>query len=285
METTTKDQVKQPTAIVKFMQDNNVSSEQQAILESVFNPLLDVTTQWKEKAGALVVTDVNQKKEMAEARTARLALKDIRTNVEKKRKELKEESLRTGKAIDSVANFIKGLIEPIEEHLDKQEHFAEIEETNRKEALKKERIALISPFVIDPNIYHVEDMPEEAFNSLAEGLKLAHEKRIADAAKANEIPDSPPASGSVAPSSGINGGASAAPSTTGVASPPTTAAAPPDAQQGTEKVEPSSDKEKIAQLVKEISAIKIPEVISKKGKTTVNVIKKTLDKLVTDYSE
>ena len=45
--------------------------------------------------------------------------------LKKVRKELKEESLRKGKAIDGVANIIKFLIEPVEKYLEDQEKFIE----------------------------------------------------------------------------------------------------------------------------------------------------------------
>jgi hypothetical protein len=39
---------------------------------------------------------------------------------------LKEQALREGKAVDGIANVLKALIVPLEEHLDKQERFVEI---------------------------------------------------------------------------------------------------------------------------------------------------------------
>ena len=60
---------------------------------------------------------------MGRARQARLALKDIRVQTEKTRIQMKEDSLRTGKAIDGMANVIKFLIAPIEQHLQDQEDY------------------------------------------------------------------------------------------------------------------------------------------------------------------
>src|SRR5713226_7711522 len=71
----------------------------------------------------IIVTSEDQIEEMSKAREARLKLKNLRVTVENTRKELKEQSLREGKAIDVAANIIKALIAPVEEHLEKQEQF------------------------------------------------------------------------------------------------------------------------------------------------------------------
>src|SRR5450755_2638315 len=73
----------------------------------------------------LIVTDEAQADIMQDARRRRLAIKAVRVEVENTRKSLKEQSLREGKAIDGMANIIKALIIPVEEHLEKQEKFAE----------------------------------------------------------------------------------------------------------------------------------------------------------------
>lgn len=92
----------------------------------------------KKKAKILIVTNETQKTEMEMARTGRLFLREKRIAIEKTRKELKEQALREGKAIDGIANVLKALIVPIEEYLGKQEKFAEIQAEKKREA---ERIA------------------------------------------------------------------------------------------------------------------------------------------------
>ena len=69
---------------------------------------------------AIRVTSVDQREEMLMAKEQRLALKRARTTVENKRKALKEESLKTGRAIDAVAKFVKTTIEPAEKYLETQ---------------------------------------------------------------------------------------------------------------------------------------------------------------------
>lgn len=132
-----------------IVQESGLEKTKADILLSNFQDYFKVASEWEAKAKTLIVTDENQKAEMQMARTGRLFLKEKRIAIEKVRKELKEQSLREGKAIDGIANVLKALIEPIEEYLDKQEHFVEIkqkeiEEQKRIEEekrLEEERIA------------------------------------------------------------------------------------------------------------------------------------------------
>lgn len=86
-----------------------------------------VAAEWETKVKTIVVTDASQTGTMKMARAGRLFLRDRRIKVEAARKHLKEQSLREGKAIDGIANVLKALIVPMEEHLYRQEHFVEIQ--------------------------------------------------------------------------------------------------------------------------------------------------------------
>lgn len=144
-----------------------------------------------EEAGAILadyrtieVTQEDQFDLMAEARSKRLALKEIRVGVEKKRKELKEDSLRTGRAIDSVAKFVKETIEPAESYLELQEKFAEIKQAERAAAVKSERIAKLSQYTSDLSIYNLDSLDQAQFDSLLATLKTQKEAAEAAAKKA-----------------------------------------------------------------------------------------------------
>lgn len=114
----------------------------QEMLVSRFTPFLEQTAEWRERAESLVVTDINQTREMKMAREARLALREIRINADKLRKELKEDSLRYGRAVQGVYNVIETNISPIEKHLEAQEKFKEIYEMKQREAIRAQREAL-----------------------------------------------------------------------------------------------------------------------------------------------
>jgi len=107
------------------------------ILEQ-FVDYFNLADEWTIKARAIVVTNENQKAEMEMARTGRLFLREKRIAIETSRKELKEQSLREGKAIDGIANILKALIVPIEEYLENQEKFVEIQEEKKLETKRQE---------------------------------------------------------------------------------------------------------------------------------------------------
>jgi len=103
-----------------------------------FTAYFDIAAEWELHARAIVVKDESETALMKMAREGRLFLRQKRIDVEKARKQLKEQALREGKAIDGIANVLKALIVPIEEHLDAQEHFAERKAAAAAEAIRIE---------------------------------------------------------------------------------------------------------------------------------------------------
>jgi len=147
-------------------------------LRNTFMPFFEEAEQLAKQARDIVVTSIEQTEEMERARQARLSLKRIRVSVENTRKQLKEESLRKGKAIDGMANIIKYLITPIEEHLQKQEDFIKLEQERIKAELQDKRIKLLEPYEVDIQFYNLKEMSEESFNQLLETSKKNFEARI-----------------------------------------------------------------------------------------------------------
>jgi len=121
-----------------------------------FSDYFNIAADWEKKAKTISVTKADQKVDMQMARTGRLFLAKKRIDIENARKQLKEQSLREGKAIDGIANVLKALIVPIEEYLDQQEHFIEIQ------AAKAAELARIEA------------------EAKAEADRIAEEKRIAE---------------------------------------------------------------------------------------------------------
>lgn len=126
----------------------------------------------------IVVTDESETELMEQARTKRLALKRIRTGVENKRKELKEDIVKTGRVIDAVATYVKNTIEPAEKYLELQEKFVEIQRAEKAAKLKAERIEELSKYTDDLSIYNFDTMREEAFVKLRDDLKAAQEEKL-----------------------------------------------------------------------------------------------------------
>jgi hypothetical protein len=175
-----------PAELLEVVQSTGVEIATQQSLLGLFTPFFEQAREWREKAGKLVITDASQVAEMKLARQSRLALKEIRINVERARRQAKEDSLRRGKAIDGLANVLKFLIEPIESHLLEQESFAERQEAARKARLIEERTAALVAYGVDPSFFSLAEMPAEHFDKLLNSAKVAHEAKLAAEAKAKE---------------------------------------------------------------------------------------------------
>lgn len=176
----------QENELALIIEKSGLEEQSSKTLQETFLPFYEQALEWNEKAKTIKVTDATQLTEMKQAGEARKALKAVRVNVEKRRKELKEDSLKTGKAIDSVANLLKALIEPTEEYLQEQEDFAKRAEEKRKRELKESREQLLQPFGITTEFYDLSNMPQEQFEVLYNNSKEAYEKRIAEAKQAEE---------------------------------------------------------------------------------------------------
>jgi len=171
-----------------IVKESGLEETKAQVILSKFQDYFAIASEWEAKAKNIVVTSANQKPEMEMARVGRLFLKEKRTAIEKARKELKEQALREGKAIDGIANVLKALIVPVEEYLEKQEKFVEIQEAAKAEALRievekrieEERIAKEKEVAAEQERIRVENerLKQEA---------VEREKKIAEERKAQEI--------------------------------------------------------------------------------------------------
>lgn len=109
-----------------MIKESGLDKTKAKVLLDNFSDYFQVANEWEKKAKTIIVKDASQKADMQMARVGRLFLREKRIKIEKTRKELKQQSLREGKAIDGIANVLKALIVPIEEYLEKQEKFVEI---------------------------------------------------------------------------------------------------------------------------------------------------------------
>ncbi len=161
--------------IERFARGLRVTSETAEALVKTFT--IEIAPAVIEEAKALTVSDESETQKMAQAHTLRIQLKTERNRIEQTRKLAKEESLRKGQAIDAVANYLKGLIEPVEKHLQAQEDFIKIRDAERRAARKIERERLLSPYVETTIHFDLEYMSDEGFTSLLESSQIAHETR------------------------------------------------------------------------------------------------------------
>jgi len=126
-----------------IVRDSGLEKTKADIILTKFQDYFTLASDWERKAKSIRVTDENQTDDMKIARTGRLLLRERRLEIENTRKQLKEQSLREGKAIDGIANVLKALIIPIEEHLERQEKFVEFKKAAELERIRieQERIA------------------------------------------------------------------------------------------------------------------------------------------------
>ncbi len=155
-------------------------------IQGKFNLFFTQAKEWKIKAEALVVTDVDQVNEMKMAREGRLALKNIRVNANKTRQELKQDSIAYGRAVQSVYNVIEELITPIEKHLEKQEKYAELKKLEREAEIRVKREDYIDKEGLREYIpYNIDlgTMVEDDYDKLIKGAELQKEDKAKEERK------------------------------------------------------------------------------------------------------
>ena len=167
-----------PDALVKIVETSGLEKTKANYILEKFQDYFKIASDWEQKSRALVVSSPSQIAEMKMAREGRLFLRQKRLDIERARKELKEQSLREGKAIDGIANVLKALIEPIEDYLDKQERFVEIKEDEMREKRKLERTAEMQSLLMNVEFYDVKNMPEESYRQLVDGERRAIQQRL-----------------------------------------------------------------------------------------------------------
>lgn len=80
-------------------------------------PVVDTLKAIANECKSITVSDWRNEKEIQWADQARKGLVKTRNNIEKKRKELKQESLEKGRQIDNIAKELIAIIEPVEKRL------------------------------------------------------------------------------------------------------------------------------------------------------------------------
>lgn len=177
----------EPTnALALLVADTGLDATKAAVITERFADYETKAAEWATKAAALTVTDESQKAEMKMAREGRLFMRQLRLTVESTRKELKDDYLQGGRAVDAVAKHLIGLIQPTEKYLEEQEGFAVRAAAERKEALRATRYAALAEYTADPNVYALAELSEEAYMELLNGLFAAREAKQEAARKQAE---------------------------------------------------------------------------------------------------
>ena len=158
------------TVIKEVGLDQQLANEFRINFEQHFR----MASTWAKKAKNIIVTDPSQIVVMQEARQARLFLRSKRLEIEQFRVAKKEYYLKGGRAIDKVANFLKDTIIPIEEHLDRQEHFVEL----RKKAEDERILAEAHSKMEADALAEQQRLAEETKKIREENEKLKAENKV-----------------------------------------------------------------------------------------------------------
>ncbi len=118
------------------------------------------------------------------AREVRLAMAKNRTASEKEKDKNKAALLAEGNLIQNLYNIIANASKLSEADLDGIEKYAENKEKERKAQLAAERAGMFAEYGTDLTGYDLGGMADNVFADLLESQRLLHEKRIAEAAKA-----------------------------------------------------------------------------------------------------
>jgi hypothetical protein len=137
----------------------------------------------------LTIAGVDDKEGFERVRRARLDLKKVRCEIEKKRKELKADAVEFGRRVDAAAKELTALVEPTEILLTNRQDEVEREIAAiaaRKLQARKDRLTEAGAIVF-PGIDKIAD---DEFEELVAAAQLAHQKRQqqeAEAAQARKL--------------------------------------------------------------------------------------------------
>lgn len=165
---------------------NQLPAQQLETLSNIFAPYMQQVLQMEQMAYEVEVTDEDDREGMAKAKRLRIQIKNIRTEVEKIRKEEKQYSLITGRVVDYFGKTIRERAEILENRLKEHEEYAERKAAERRELLRKERDALLSPYVESTLHFDLGTMSERGFEELLQSSRMAHEARVKEQWEAEE---------------------------------------------------------------------------------------------------
>jgi DNA repair exonuclease SbcCD ATPase subunit len=132
----------------------------------------------------LRVEGLSDSKGLAAVHAARMHVKGLRVDVEKKRKQLKADAIEYGRIVDGEAKRITALLAPIEDHLQSQEQIVldekarlKREEEERRAAALQARMDQLAEVGSYPAGTVIESMTEERFLQFLGESRAQHEAR------------------------------------------------------------------------------------------------------------
>src|SRR5688572_24538830 len=156
-------QITESTELVQIVETSGLEKTKGQQLLQMFTPYFNRMAEIEVKIN-LINKDTPTKEDVKIAREIRLALKNNRVASEKVKDDSKAAILIEGRLIDNLNNIVKNTSKGLELQCESVEKYHELQEQKRKDAIKAERIELLSAYEIDTSFYDLGNMPDEAFN-------------------------------------------------------------------------------------------------------------------------
>ena len=180
----TESNLPQVTELQELISKSGLSADTGAMIYKEFAPIASSVAELAAKAHSLVVTNATQLTEMKQAREIRLALVKARKNAERKKTELKEDSNRYGKTVQSAYNTLDVIAKTAEAHAEQQENFAQIQEQKRQAKIRAARQDELSQYqAFLPPTGDLGVMTPEEFSLVLDMAKAQKKKREEQEAK------------------------------------------------------------------------------------------------------
>lgn len=168
--------------LVEFAPKKSLQQE----IVTAFGPTVAVLNDWKQKVEALNKDTMNPE-DWAMARNTRLSLVKVRTGSEKLTKELKAESLKRSNSIQAIFNFIKKVLEPLEDKLAYIEETKQRIEEEKLDQLENSRKEALAAFDVDTSFYDLRTMDDDRYEALYNQLKSNFEAQEKQKASDKEL--------------------------------------------------------------------------------------------------
>ena len=172
-----------------------IGHQMQSVIEDSFTKPFTEAAGCCKSASKIHVRGEDDTKSMEAAGAIHKAVREVRLTTEKVRKTLKDESLRTGQAIDAAARKIKDMVEPVEQAMQEAATYAETMRARRMAELEAKREAELDNLEWDHTSYDLSMMPEDQYLRILNTAKAAHKElleererqRIADLEEAERL--------------------------------------------------------------------------------------------------
>lgn len=151
-----------------------------------FQPMLDKMIELESEFNEVIKLDIEHPDTAIKARELRLKYVKVRTGTDKIHKEQKSFYLAGGRFVDGWKSAQLFASQGIEQTLEGIEKNAEIKEKKRIEELRTSRHEQLSAFVVDPSIYPLGELNDQAWGDLLNGARLQHAAKIETERKAEE---------------------------------------------------------------------------------------------------